>query len=240
MKKYDNVISLGWFCSVALELERFGLRNSSQPFDWLLTDYESLIDCIKNDFANFLEYENLMQYDTNPAFYYDNYYKIHFYHDFHACIPLSEQLRAVKDRYKRRIERFMSDIRKPSLLIRYIEDQAEADYINSNFENIHCFFKEFNEDNEIIYVANEDIVTNFDVYTVRKDENDTVARKFVDKNKELERFLKSDVFNGKKRKENLEKYYQKQFKKKKDKLISKFFKKHNNEVVKYKHDKIFQ
>lgn len=39
MKKYESVISLGYFCSVAIELEKMGIRNFSTPFDWLITDW---------------------------------------------------------------------------------------------------------------------------------------------------------------------------------------------------------
>lgn len=37
---YKHVISLGFFCSVALELERKGLRDASYPFDWLISDFQ--------------------------------------------------------------------------------------------------------------------------------------------------------------------------------------------------------
>lgn len=33
-EEYENVISLGYFCSVASEIERLGLRRHSGPFDW--------------------------------------------------------------------------------------------------------------------------------------------------------------------------------------------------------------
>ena len=37
-KEYKHFISLGYFCSVAMELERFGLRSESGPFDWVISD----------------------------------------------------------------------------------------------------------------------------------------------------------------------------------------------------------
>lgn len=39
MKKYENFISLGYFCSVALELQRLGLRSCSSPFDWCISEW---------------------------------------------------------------------------------------------------------------------------------------------------------------------------------------------------------
>lgn len=35
---YQNYISLGYFCGVAQDLEKLGLRNTSSPFDWCITD----------------------------------------------------------------------------------------------------------------------------------------------------------------------------------------------------------
>lgn len=34
---FTHVVSLGWFCSVARELEKAGLREFSMPFDWCLS-----------------------------------------------------------------------------------------------------------------------------------------------------------------------------------------------------------
>ena len=59
MKKYKHFISLGYFCSVALELERIGLRNCSSPFDWCITEWKGLEKALTTRFQNFLKYENL-------------------------------------------------------------------------------------------------------------------------------------------------------------------------------------
>lgn len=51
---YKHVISLGFFCSVALELERKGVRDASYPFDWLISDFQGVIKVIENRFYDFL------------------------------------------------------------------------------------------------------------------------------------------------------------------------------------------
>ncbi|MCI6444409.1 MAG: papain-like cysteine peptidase, partial [Clostridia bacterium] len=85
-----NFISIGYFCSVASELERMGLRHESFPFDWLITEnFEIVLDLIKNNFDRFLIKENLFQESNiNPNYYYDQECKIHIYHDFNGTKTL--------------------------------------------------------------------------------------------------------------------------------------------------------
>ena len=53
MKKYSNIISLGFFCSVATEIERIGMRSCSYPFDCVISDFKNVEDMIENHFQNF-------------------------------------------------------------------------------------------------------------------------------------------------------------------------------------------
>ena len=50
---YRHVVSLGWFCSVAEEIERLGLRNASYPFDWILTDWQTVAEMTEGTFTDF-------------------------------------------------------------------------------------------------------------------------------------------------------------------------------------------
>lgn len=65
LKIFSNFISLGYFCSVALELERLGYRNFSNPFDWLISDFKGVLELIENDFENFLSMQYLFQNKKN-------------------------------------------------------------------------------------------------------------------------------------------------------------------------------
>ena len=112
MKQYKHFISLGYFCSVALELERIGLRSTSYPFDWCISNYEGVIDAIENQFENFLNYDFLLQSDTVHEHYFNEKYKIWFFHDFDKYYSLEKQLSNVRDKYLRRIERFYEDIKE--------------------------------------------------------------------------------------------------------------------------------
>lgn len=239
MKKYENIISLGFFCSVASELERLGLRSVSSPFDWILSDFEELMNCMKDDFSDFLKTENLLQYESNPSYYYDEFYKMHFYHDFKPDTPLKYQIDLVSKKYAKRIERFKLDITKPTLFLRYIENQAEADYISRNFNEIKIFLTKGNKNNDVIFISNDDINASFELFEVEKDENDTVSRMFVNNNKELEYLLKSQIIDVRKRKENKKKYYIKKLKKKKKSFLSKFKLKKDSPRSVYYHPKIY-
>lgn len=215
MNKYTHVISLGFFCSTALELERIGLRDASSPFDWLICDLDGVIECIKNDFKDFLKYENIYQHKSIKKHYFDKKYKFHFYHDFSAFEDLKSQLPKVKKKYQRRIERFKLNIQEPTLFIRYIKNQDELDFIEENYENIMSLLKSKNEKNDLVLISNDDIYSDsIKVFKVKKDENDSVSRKFLEKNNSLNNYLSSDIYNKEKRDVNIQTYKSSQRKKK--------------------------
>lgn len=196
MKKFEHIISLGFFCSPAMELERKGLRDSSYPFDWLISDFEGVLACLNNNFSDFLHFNNLYQSKKNKAHYLDINYKFEFFHEFNEFESLESQLPDVKKKYQRRILRFFECIKEDTLFIRYIKDQTEADYINQNFSNILNTIKKSNQNNEILFIGNNGIELNSDIlfFIVEKDPNDSVARQFLEKNNELDTLLSSDIY----------------------------------------------
>ena len=64
-----NYISLGYFCSVASELEKLGLRTESSPFDWVISDFEGVLLAIQNNFSDYLNYSFLAQNKQNHSVY---------------------------------------------------------------------------------------------------------------------------------------------------------------------------
>ena len=183
---YNNIISLGFFCSVAQELDSLGLRNASYPFDWLISDFSGVIAVIDNHFKDFLSYESLAQMKVNPKYYINTKYALQFYHDFNAYDPLKKQLRGVQKKYSRRINRFYHNIEYPTLFVRYIQDMNECKWIEENFDYISKLLKSFNNNNEIVFIANNDITSEkLNLFLVEKDKDDTVARKPFSKSDEL-------------------------------------------------------
>lgn len=147
---------MGHYCNIALELERTGLRTAAYPFDWVITcDFEKVLELVSTNFANFLSKTYLSQ-EKNPYFYFDNYYKIHFYHDFDKNIKsFDNQLCTIHEKYSRRIKRLFDALKSSALLIRHVTDNKEIEYINANSTNISLLFKSFNKNNEIIYLCNK-------------------------------------------------------------------------------------
>ena len=44
-----------------MQLEKFGLRKASYPFDWIISDFEGVVRAIDSGFENFIisrEFEN--------------------------------------------------------------------------------------------------------------------------------------------------------------------------------------
>lgn len=213
MKKFTHFISLGYFCSVALELERMGLRSTSSPFDWCISEFKGVINAIDNHFEEYLAYEVLAQDKESHGRYKNEKYNVAFWHDFNKYVSLKEQISDVQKKYDRRIERFYENICEPTLFVRYISDELltsegkseELEYIESNYIKILSLLKSYNSENEIIFIANKGVNSDLiKIYQVEKDENDVVARKPITKNDELFAFL--NQFEYKEKESNLIRY----------------------------------
>lgn len=214
---YDHFISLGYFCSVALELERIGLRSMSFPFDWVDCPFRSIMEAIDKHFADFLNADFFSQDSKNRRQYYNSKYDLYFVHDFDRYRPLRDQLPEVEEKYNRRIERFYHAILEPTLFIRYISDEkktadgksADLKWIEDNYRAIMTSLRAFNSENNIIFIANTSVRSSLPmhIYHVVPDNNDVVARKPLDKNQDLNKLLND--FNYEKRSENLSHYSEK-------------------------------
>lgn len=113
---FKHFISLGYFCSVAKELERIGLRNESGPFDWQsnvnFEERVKLIDCGFDKFISGLNEDNLVQEVRSPQIYVHQSVGTHLVHDFSRYIPLAEQLPSVISKYKRRERYFFCEYKR--------------------------------------------------------------------------------------------------------------------------------
>ena len=82
IKQYSNFISLGYFCGVADDLRKLGLRSVAYPFDWCLTDFKGIIELIDTRFVGFLDYQNMEQSVRVRHHYRDSKFGVFFFHDF--------------------------------------------------------------------------------------------------------------------------------------------------------------
>ena len=155
-QKFTNIISLGSFCSVAMELEKKGLRGASYPFDWLISDsFECVMHEIENGFCDFLDLQSL-QREHRPDVCGNTKTRMHFYHDFSAAGSIEEQLPALQEKYARRIRRFYSDITRPTLFVRYCIFPEDEQYVMQNRAQIQRILQSYNPANRIIYVMSTD------------------------------------------------------------------------------------
>lgn len=229
-----NIISLGFFCSIAEELERMGFRSRSSPFDWLISDFEGVLKLLDNNFEYFLEYELLYQKVDQKAVYKNIKYDISFYHDFNKFKPLIDQLAVVQEKYSRRIEQFYKDIKQPTIFLRYIKDQKELDYIEENYSYISKIITKYNESNEIFFISNEELISkNITPFNVNTDSDDSVARKPFIQIPELVLYLEKN-FDIQLRERNI-----RNFKNKKNKRISILKKIISKIKTPYKHINIY-
>ena len=206
MINFTNYISLGYFCEVAQDLGTLGLRSFSSPFDWGISSFPFVLQAIENGFEGFMDYDELSQSMTYRNYYHDDKYHFWFYHDFSMFIPLDKQYENVKKKYTRRINRFMKEIKKPTLFVRYISSEqldatgqsVELEFIEQNYKYILNMLRQYNSNNDIIFIGDELINSDIiKVYHVERDKNDTVSRSPIISNKELYPVLSSIDFPNK-------------------------------------------
>lgn len=197
MKKYKYIVSLGHFCSPAMEFDKINKRQFSLPFDWLITPaLSTVMELIQNEFPDFLNAEYLFQFQNAAQCYKNTKTNISFYHDFSAFKSLDSQMGEVTQKYNRRIQRFYDIIKEPTLFLRYIT-QRDIPYILQNYDAILKTLQGFHPQNHIIFV------THFDnrfhdrpeipVYYVEKNPDDTVCRDFLCANEELKQYILKNV-----------------------------------------------
>lgn len=133
---YDEVVSLGFGCQIAWQLDSLGIRNSAYPFDWVHTSHEALIAFIAHKGANFFAWDKIAvigAYPGDPARLQvvDLLYGIVSYHDFLSNPPMANY-QDIKSKYDRRITRFFNLLgsKKKVLLIRLGSTRAEIEYLD--------------------------------------------------------------------------------------------------------------
>lgn len=154
-KKYENCISLGWFCGTASSMEQYGLRSHSGPFDWYFSDFESVLKMIETDFSDFMKKENLVVDQDNSKVFHDIKYGFCCNHDISG--DFETEYPQIYRKYMRRVERFLCDVHKPTCFIRAVRSEEEIQYIEENQNYIHRVIKNGNSGNEIVFLLLKDM-----------------------------------------------------------------------------------
>ncbi len=145
------------------------------------------------------------QFAMNPRIYRNSLTGFDFYHDFDAYTSLRNQWTVVSSKYERRISRFLDSITEPTLFIRYISSDKDAEYVNGNQGNINQTLQAYCRDNKIIYI--QDINNSIKIpssFHVVRDQGDTVCRAPVAACQELQAYLESGVVSDQVRKLNMD------------------------------------
>lgn len=108
-----------------------------------------------------MDYENLSQNIRCRAHYHEDRYHFYFFHDFSQYKTLDKQYEMIKEKYWRRIKRFLKAIESPTLFVRYISTEevdefgrsVELNWIEQNYQYILDVLRRFNEQNDIIFIG---------------------------------------------------------------------------------------
>lgn len=159
---FENCISLGFYCGTALSMSKMGLRSSSGPFDWCLSDIEPVLKMIETDFAEFMLRDNLHVNEKEHKVFEDGKYGFYFNHEIDK--DFDDEYPEIYLKYARRVARFVENIKSPTCFIRAVKSKQEVEYINKNQEYINRVIKKSNPQNAIVFLTvmgMDDITSDF-------------------------------------------------------------------------------
>lgn len=159
-KIYENVVSFGCMCSLALYLRKLGLRSASCFFDWITSDIKNNMMLVNNNFSNFFDKELFKQQYPGYAHLITNTkYNFVYSHVFNPKETLEKQYSSVKRRVQKSINNFNKSIKNNCLLVYYSRDFNEINWIFNNQKIIDEFVKKNGCD--ILFIFNFDINGKF-------------------------------------------------------------------------------
>ncbi len=157
---FDYFISLGSHCPIAASMAKYGMRAFSAPFDWLITaDFKWVIHYMETDFKDFLLRKNLKHYDEYAEHFCDIQSDIRFLHE---GVNIEYEYEKVKEKYDRRIKRFLEKTKSKVCYLRSIRTEEDCEYIIQNADYIRRVIKKNNPYSEIVFLCNNDVVDSGD------------------------------------------------------------------------------
>lgn len=152
---FDYFISLGPACPLASSMSKYGLRSFSGPFDWLYTpSFKWVLHYLETDFKDFLLQENLERYDNYFNHFRDKLSGVRFKHETE---DFEDNFSELKNKYNRRISRFLEKIKYRVCYLRSIQTNEEVEYIRNNEGYIKHIIQKYNSDSEIVFLYGETI-----------------------------------------------------------------------------------
>jgi hypothetical protein len=166
MENPKIIIPFGNDCCLAHQLTMHNYRKFALPFDWIKSDLKNIINCIQNNFTDFLELNFLQKKNysdnfpllnneeilntipTNTLRVVNTKYNFNFVHEFQYDIISEYQ--TILNKYNRRIERFinlMMNVNIQKILVnigklneKKYEDTLHELFISKNYSNYKFVF----------------------------------------------------------------------------------------------------
>lgn len=166
-KIYDVIYSIGHDCSCAANLKRFHLRNTSGVLDWLWgPTLSEVFKVLSDDFKDFLIKDDLEKLAKNPVqtnhdlshdYYHNKRNNYEFLHDFPSNIPLSDCFDTVKEKYNRRIARFLDDIySNKDILLVYLMNHNTFKYSDKELIRLcNAYCLHIGRSVDFLFIAND-------------------------------------------------------------------------------------
>ncbi len=142
VSEYDYVVPIGEACFVATFLKNLDVRQFSAPFDWVMgANLEVRLNIILHEFHQFMNIEDfecvtktvedgliaqgLTEFPTEHEIFYNKRTGIYHNHDFLRNLPLEESFSEAKEKYDRRIERFLELLKGESRILFFYADMPK-------------------------------------------------------------------------------------------------------------------
>ncbi len=140
--KFDVIVPLGASCHASMMLRTANLQTMSYPLDWSASDKDAnedlgltkRVDLICNNFCDFVNQSDLISRNipNGKHLYVANARTgLHYLHDFPTSKTIAEEYDNFHDRYTRRAQRLMNDI-KAAQNIAFVWVQDAWDQIHKN------------------------------------------------------------------------------------------------------------
>lgn len=147
---FENFVSLGFNCSVALAMEKMGLRCCRGPFDWYISDFEGVLSMLENDFSDFLYAPNLQM--KSKGQFEDIKYHFLYPHEILAGQKVEDNLEKIRKKYEKDITNFNRMVKAKTCFIRAVSDLRELNFVNTRIEKVYRIIREHNKENDIIFL----------------------------------------------------------------------------------------
>lgn len=108
---------------------------------------------MESNFEDFLPKKHLKHLDAsegNERQFIDEQSGFIFLHDCEYAFE--EQYDELRQKYQRRIDRFLTEIRKPVCFLRNVTTREEIDYITNNYDYINHVIRMGNIENEVVFI----------------------------------------------------------------------------------------